>query len=177
MLHFLQTILKFFHTQNIPYMLSGSVAMSIYTLPRSTRDFDFIVNLQLNNIQTLLQAFKEGYYCEEDTVKEAVKHRGMFNIIDHASGFKADFIILKNDPFRQAEFERRRKVDFFDTSVFVVSAEDLLLSKLIWIQQIQSTLQMEDVKNLALIENLDWSYIYTWLEHLKLNTFGLVKHD
>ncbi len=101
----------------------------------------------------------------------------MFNIIDHASGFKADFIILKNDPFRQAEFERRRKVDFFDTSVFVVSAEDLLLSKLIWIQQIQSNVQMDDIKNLALIENLDWSYIYTWLEHLKLNTFGLVQHD
>ncbi len=177
MLHFLQTILKFLHTQNIPYMLSGSVAMSIYTLPRSTRDFDFIVNLQFNNIEALLQVFKEGYYCEEDAVKEAVKHRGMFNIIDHASGFKADFVILKNEPFRQAEFERRRKVDFFDTAVFVVSAEDLLLSKLIWIQQIQSTVQMDDIKNLALIETLDWPYICTWLGFLKLNTFDLIKHD
>ncbi len=108
-------------------------------------------------------------------MKEAVKHRGVFNIIDHASGFKADFIILKKDPFRQAEFERRRKVDFFDTSVFVVSAEDLLLSKLIWIQQIQSTLQIEDIKNLALIETLDWPYIHTWLGFLKLNTFDLIK--
>ncbi len=104
-------------------MLSGSVAMSIYTLPRSTRDFDFVVNLQLNNVEALLQAFKEGYYCEEDAVKEAIKYQGMFKIIDHASGFKADFVILKNEPFRKAEFERRKKVDFFDTSVFVVSPE------------------------------------------------------
>ena len=93
MLHFLQIILKVLHTQNIPYMLSGSVAMNIYILPRSTRDFDFVVNLQLNNIEAL-HTFKEGY-CEEDAVKEAVKHRGMFNIIDHASGFKADLLYLK----------------------------------------------------------------------------------
>ena len=133
--------------------------------------------MQSNNIEALLQAFKEGYYCEEDAVKEAVKYRGMFNIIDHASGFKADFVVLKNEPFRQAEFERRRKVGFFNTYVFVVSAEDLLLSKLIWTQQVQSTIQMNDIRNLALIESLDWPYIRTWLGLLKLNTFDLIKHD
>ncbi len=136
-----------------------------------------MVNLQLSNIEALLHTFKEGYYCEEDAVKEAIRYRGMFNIIDHASGFKADFIILKHEPFRKAEFERRREVDFFDTPVFVVSAEDLLLSKLIWIQQLQSVVQMDDIKNLALIKAMDWRYIHTWLSLLKLNTFDLIKHD
>jgi hypothetical protein len=62
----------------------------------------------------------------------------MFNIIDHASGFKADFVVLKNEAFRQEEFNRRRKVDFFDKTIYVVSPEDLLISKLIWIQDFQS---------------------------------------
>ncbi len=97
----------------------------------------------------------------------------MFNIIDYASGFKADFVILKNEPFRQTEFERRIKIDCEGVQIFIVSPEDLLLSKLIWIQQLQSPIQMEDIENLALVENLDWEYISIWINTLKLNTFDL----
>ena len=72
-------------------MLSESVAMSIYTLPRSTRDFDFIIHLQQKDIDVLVEHFKEGYYCNKDAIAEAIRYRSMFNIIDYASGFKADF--------------------------------------------------------------------------------------
>jgi len=44
MFDFLRVLIDFFEKQNIPYMLSGSVAMSLYTQPRFTRDYDFIVN-------------------------------------------------------------------------------------------------------------------------------------
>ncbi len=154
-------------------MLSGSVAMSIYILPRATRDFDFIVNLQAKDIDALTNYFKEGYYCDADAVDDAIKNRSMFNIIDHASGFKADFIILKNEPFRQIEFKRRVQADFFGIPIYIVTAEDLLLSKLIWIQKIQSNIQMEDIKNLTAL-NLDWEYINKWIENLELHTFELI---
>jgi hypothetical protein len=72
----------------------------------------------------------------------------MFNIID-ASGFKADFIILKDTKYRQTELKRRKTVDFSGLPIQIVSAEDLLLSKLIWIQEVQSSLQIEDIKNLS----------------------------
>lgn len=154
-------------------MLSGSVAMSIYILPRATRDFDFIVNLQAKDIDALTNYFKEGYYCDADAVDDAVKNRSMFNIIDHASGFTADFIILKDEPFRQIEFKRRVQADFFGIPIYIVTAEDLLLSKLIWIQKIQSNIQMEDIKNLTAL-NLDWEYINKWIENLELHTFELM---
>jgi hypothetical protein len=32
---------------------------------------------------------------------------------------------------------------------------------------------MEDIENLALEDNLDWEYIRTWQQALKLNTFDL----
>ena len=175
MFSFLKTIIEFLQQQNIPYMLSGSVALSIYTLPRATRDFDFVVHLQPKHIEVLLSKFKEGYYCDSDAVKEAVMHHSMFNIIDHASGFKADFIILKNEPFRKSEFERRVKIEFEGMIIYIVSAEDLLLSKLIWIQELQSAVQMEDIKNLSMKENLDWQYINGWITTLNLNTFSLFK--
>jgi len=69
MFDFLRTLINFFEQNNIAYMLSGSVAMSIYTLPRSTRDFDFIVHLRPENVAALMEQFKEGYYCDENSVR------------------------------------------------------------------------------------------------------------
>jgi hypothetical protein len=174
MLNFLQTIIEFLHKERIAYMLSGSVAMSVYTLPRATRDFDFVINLHSGDVAKIAAAFKEGYYCDEDAIKDAINHRSMFNIIDHASGFKADFVILKDQPFRKTEFERRKQSDFFGIPLYLVSAEDLLLSKLIWIQEIQSQIQIEDIKNLTGLKDLDWKYIDHWITSLNLNTFGLI---
>jgi hypothetical protein len=158
-------------------MLSGSVALSIYTLPRATRDFDFIVHLQSEDVQSLIETFKEGYYCDSDAIKDAIRDHSMFNIIDHSSGFKADFVILKNEPFRQTEFSRRNEIEFEGMNVFVVSPEDLLLSKLIWIQDFQSGIQMQDIKILSQKKDLEWEYIYSWINSLGLNTFNLFKNE
>src|SRR5215203_6424500 len=119
MFNFLKTIIEFLQKQNIPYMLSGSVALSIYTVPRATRHFDFVVHLQSKDINDLLAHFKEGYYCDRDAVKEAILENSMFNIIDYASGFKADFMLLKNEPFRQTEFERKARLEFEGMTIFV----------------------------------------------------------
>ena len=174
MVEFLKALVLYFDKAQISYMLSGSVAMSIYSLPRFTRDFDFIVHLQPKDVQGLTEYFKEGYYCNEDAVKEAIAHKGIFNIIDHNSSYKADFIILKNEPYRLVEFERRKLIEFLNMKISLVSPEDLLLSKIIWIQQSKSALQKEDIKTLASINTLDWDYINKWVASLKLNTFNLI---
>ena len=174
MLEFFKKIIVFLDANNIPYMLSGSVAMSVYVLPRATRDFDFIVNLSINDASKVIDNFAEGFYCDADAVKEAIKKRSMFNIIDFNSGFKADFVILKEEKYRQVEFSRRTTAQFFDSKIFIVTAEDLLLSKLIWIQELQSNLQMDDIKTLAKKQDLDWNYIDNWIDVLQLKTFDLI---
>ena len=173
MFEFLRTILLFFQQNNIAYMLSGSVALSLYTLPRATRDFDFVIEIKDEDVRLFIENFKEGYYCDSDSIKDAIKHSGVFNIIDHSSGFKADFVVLKDQPFRQMEFKRKNIIEFLEMKVFVVTAEDLLLSKLIWIQDFQSNLQIEDIKNLKQLTSLDIDYIKFWLQKLNLKTFDL----
>jgi len=174
MFDFLRTLIHFFDKNNIPYMLSGSVAISTYTVPRFTRDFDFIVHLKQKDVTILMEQFSVGYYCDESAVREAILSKGMFNIIDHKSSYKADFMILKDEPYRQTEFDRRNKIDFLDMSIYIVSQEDLLISKFIWIQQIQSGLQIEDIKALVELPGMDWVYIRQWINTLKLNTFNLL---
>ena len=174
MLQFLQNIIEFLNREDIPCMLSGSVAMSVYTIPRSTRAIDFVIHLQAKDAEKFTSYFSDGYYCDKDSVYDAIQHQTMFNIIDHATSFKADFVILKTQPFRQKEFERRMKADFFGIPIYVVTVEDLLLSKLIWIQEVQSSIQMEDIKNLLLVEGMDRNYVKYWISSLDLNTFNLL---
>ncbi|MGZ8559815.1 MAG: hypothetical protein ACXWWC_15840, partial [Chitinophagaceae bacterium] len=73
----------------------------------------------------------------------------MFNVIDHKTGFKADFIIFKDEPYWQEEFLRRKLVNFIDMKLYVVSLEDLIISKIVWIQQLQSIQQQEDIRIIA----------------------------
>ena len=66
-------------------------------------------------------------------------------------------------------------MEYFDKTIYLVSVEDLLLSKLIWIQELQSAVQMEDIKNLSQLETLDWTYINEWIKKLNLQTFNLIE--
>ena len=174
MFRFFKIIIQWLHSQNIPYMLSGSIAMSLYVLPRSTRDIDFVISLKPADAEAMANYFNEGYYCHKGSITDAIAHAGIFNIIDHESGFKADFVVLKNQPFRQAEFARRQLMSFENIPLYVVTPEDLLISKIIWIQDFQSPQQMDDIAQLAALANIDKAYIKNWIETLKLNTFGLI---
>lgn len=159
MFDFLRILIRFFDDNKIPYMLSGGMAISIYTGPRYTRDFDFIVHLKPSDVLLQKEHFKDGYYCDEDAMKDAIRNKGMFNIIDHKSNYKADFIILQDDEFEQAKFEKRQAARFLDFTVNIISPENLLISKLHWIQEFQSALQSADIVQLSALENLDWPYI------------------
>lgn len=158
-------------------MLSGSMAMSTYAVPRFTRDFDFVVHLKPESVALMSEYFKDGYYYDEDAIRDAILRKSRFNIIDHHSNYKADFIILKNEPFRQTEFERRRWTELNGIRLYIVSPEDLLLSKLAWIQDLQSAIQMEDIKQLMRLPGMDFVYINKWADELKLNTFGLLNNE
>ncbi len=91
MFDFFKTIFHFLKTNKFPFILSGSVAISLFTLPRATPHFVFVVDLDSKVVEKLLEYFKDGYDCSEIAAKEALKYKGMFNIIDNESGFKADF--------------------------------------------------------------------------------------
>ncbi len=177
MISFFHKITDILNTAGIPYMLSGSVAMGVYIVPRATKDFDFVLHLRPKDIAGFAENFKEGYYCDIDSIKDAVARKSIFNIIEHSSGYKADFIIIRDDEFSITEFNRRKKMEYYGKEFYLITVEDLLLSKIIWIQEFQSAIQMDDIKNLCGLDNLDWEYIEDWIMKLKLNTFDLLKND
>ena len=110
----------------IPYMVTGSIAANFYTVPRMTRDIDIVVELLEQDIERFIPMFENDYYLEPQTVGEAVRNKGMFNLIHDEYIIKVDFVVRKDTPYRRREFSRRRKVAIDNQALFVVSPEDLI---------------------------------------------------
>lgn len=160
--------------ENIPYMVSGSIAMLNYATSRVTRDVDIGVELRNSDTQKFLKLFESEFYLHPPSVMDAVENDGMFNIIDNRSCYKIDFVVKKKTAFRYLEFERKVRASLFDFEFWCVSVEDLILSKIIWIQDFQSEKQMEDIENLINHNDIDKAYILNWIHELKLRTFKLI---
>ena len=169
----LERMIGIFKSLNIPYMLSGSMAMSFYSVTRATRDIDIVVHMQEKDIENFILNLN-NFYFNKETIKKEIKNKGMFNIIDFKSGFKVDVIILKDTDYFLQAFKNKKISNELGYEVYVISLEDLILAKIIWIQQLQSERQKEDIKMLLNNENIDIQYINKWSNKLKLNTFDLI---
>lgn len=154
-------------------MVSGSLAVNVYTTPRMTRDIDLIIAMKEEDVSRFLELFADRFYCDADDIRREVGRRGMFNLIDNHSGVTIDFIVKKETEFRDNEFARRADTLTYGFPMKVVTAEDLLLSKLDWIQVLRSDRQIGDILNLLDDNELDMDYIRFWIEKLKLKKFEL----
>jgi hypothetical protein len=154
---------------DIAYMISGSIAMNYYAQPRLTRDIDIVVALRLEDAERVTDLFAADFYIDADAVRAAIAQPGMFNIIHYEHVMKVDFIVRKETPYRHEEFTRRYAVDIDGVTMWLVTAEDLLLSKLLWAAESHSALQLQDVRNLLRAGvSLDWQYIERWVAVLML---------
>lgn len=154
--------------EGIPYMLSGSVALSAYVRPRMTRDIDIVIDVQPARLDALVRAFRGGYYLDDEAARRAVTERRLVNAVHEDTLVKVDLVIRKDEPFRKAEFDRRETVSVHGREVRIVSREDLLLSKLIWGAESGSAVQIGDARQLAGLP-LDWSYVDRWAAVLNLS--------
>jgi hypothetical protein len=164
---------------DIPYMLTGSFAANFYAVPRMTRDIDIVIQIFKPDVNKLFQSFKDDFYIDSESIADAIKHQGMFNIIHNECVFKVDFIVRKDSLYRNAEFQRKRRVQLDDTEIWIVSPEDLIISKLYWAKDSLSEMQINDVKNiLRSLNNLDKEYMNSWIETLQLgHVYEKVKAD
>ena len=173
----LQTITLSLESQNIPYMLSGSLALTLYAIPRATRDIDLIVELKDMHVADFVEAISANFYFHEPTIREEIKRHGMFNIIHLESGYKVDFIIRSNEPFEILKFKRRKQFNYSGFKIWVITLEDLIISKLIWIQQLESELQKRDIASLLENSDTDLIYVKRWCKELNLKTYNLISYE
>ena len=153
----------------IAYMVTGSVAMNHYAVPRMTRDIDLVVELSAPDVDRVCQLFEGDFYVDRQAVHRAVEVPAAFNIIHTALVVKVDIVVRKETAYRRTEFARRRRLSVEGQELFVVAPEDLILSKLEWARESRSAVQLADVRNLAeSVTDLDHQYLTEWMERLGL---------
>lgn len=156
---------------NIEYMMTGSMALSIYATPRMTRDIDIVIELDKSQIKIFIESFSNDYYVSEDSVISAVNRKAMFNLIHNENIIKIDFIVRKKSEYRKVEFDRRHLHKIEDSLVSVVSIEDLILSKIVWAKDSMSEFQFRDIRQLVK-QDIDIEYLQLWAE--KLDVFQIL---
>jgi Nucleotidyl transferase AbiEii toxin, Type IV TA system len=163
----LQDVIGRLEGAGIAYMLTGSVALSYYSEPRMTRDIDLVVELAGTAARSVTRLFGSDYYVSDDDVERALSTSGMFNILHLQKVVKLDLIVRKDTPYRRHEFGRRVKVQFPGFEAWIVSREDLILSKLAWAKDSASELQLRDV-NALLAGSFDEAYLRRWAKELSI---------
>lgn len=151
----------------IDYMLTGSVALACHAQPRMTRDIDLVVAFLLKDAARIADILGSSYYVSSEAAREAVLHQSSFNAIHEATLIKVDFMVRKREDYRLHEFARRVRVRLADFELWVVSKEDLILSKLEWARESMSERQLSDVENL-IATGCDEAYLRTWSAALNL---------
>lgn len=116
----------------IPYVVGGSFASSLFGEARSTADVDLAVVLSSSDVASFVDAVSDTFFVAESHVADAVHQHGSFNLIDLRSPYKVDVFVLGEDLLDRRQIERRQRVDIGDREVWVTSPEDQVLRKLTW---------------------------------------------
>ena len=168
-------VLEILDRLGIAYHIGGSYASAIHGIPRQTHDVDLVVDLVKDRVGGLVQALAGEFYVDEEAVARAVRERASCNLVHLATGIKVDIFVKGAAAFDVAEFERKVLVRLGDQTpheVFVKSAEDTLLRKLLWYRLggEVSDRQWEDVRGILSVqaERLDMAYLREWADRLAI---------
>jgi hypothetical protein len=157
----------------VRYHVGGSYASSIHGIPRQTQDIDLVVELPPEGAGPLASKLGDEFYVDEESVRRAARDKTSANVIHLDSGIKIDLFVLGDSPFDLEEFRRHRREMIRrepERYVYVKTAEDTLLRKLLWYRMGGETSdrQWNDVLGIARTqgETLDREYVERWAREL-----------
>jgi hypothetical protein len=156
------------------WLIGGSVASSLYGVPRATLDVDLVADLQPEQVAELAKRWSGDFLADERMILDAVVHKRSCNLIHLDSALKIDIFIAGSDPWVRQELENRRLVSIRGiggiATLPFARAEDVLLHKLKWFQDADgvSDRQWGDILGLVRTrgESLDRSHLDRWAGHL-----------
>ncbi len=75
---------------------------------------------------------------------------------------------------RRLHFQDAKKIVQNENIFWVIAIEDLIIAKLIWIQELFSERQANDIHHLLRNPEIDKTYLLDWCSKMHLKTFDLL---
>lgn len=160
----------------VPYGVGGSVASSRYGEFRATNDVDIAIDPAFGSLQPLHAALAAKFYVDFDAMLQAHQRASSFSVIHLELLLKVDFFVLDQGPFERSMLARRTPLALgpgMGRPVCFVSAEDIVLQKLLWYRMSEGALerQLRDVAGVLKVQGarLDREYLHRMARTLTLS--------
>ncbi|HSL42017.1 MAG TPA: hypothetical protein VK897_01205 [Anaerolineales bacterium] len=165
-----------FEKLGVPYLITGSLASTLYGMVRTTQDSDVVAEMRLEHLKVFVSVLQDEFYIDEEMIADAIQRNFSFNIIHRETMFKVDVFIPSPRPFLQAQLERAERQTFSfeaEISAKFASPEDTILSKLEWYRMggEVSDRQWRDILGVLKTRagELDLSYLRKWAAELHVS--------
>ena len=143
----------------IPYAFGGAIALAYYAAPRGTEDID---------INVFSTAEEAGTFWEELDRLGIESPAGGRDMHDHQVVLSWEHtpihVFLSYDPFHESCKARAREVPFADGVIWILSAEDITVFKVIY-DRPKDRAEVREVL-LCMGERMDVAYTISWLERI-----------
>jgi hypothetical protein len=150
----------------VPYLLVGSFSTNYYGIARSTRDVDIVVELGERSLREVVDHLGPPFVLDPQMTFENVTMttRNVIHFGDQE--FKIELFHLSDEPHDRERFRRRCRLEFLGRSVWLPTAEDVIVTKLRWALIGKRGKDRSDAQDVIAVQNprLDWEYIHHWCE-------------
>jgi hypothetical protein len=137
---------------DIPCMVVGSVASTVWGEPRSTLDIDLVIAAKAEDAERIAAIFREPrYYAPPVAIMRreiARGGRGTFNLIDTTTGLKADIYPGANDPVNAWGMARRVAVDTEAGTIFIAPVSCVIAGKLHYYSMSKQDKHLRDIRGM-----------------------------
>jgi hypothetical protein len=137
---------------NIPFMLVGSFSSNLYGIPRSTKDADFVIQLDPVKYQPLVAALTPEFIVDPQVSFETITSTTRYRMRHRATAFMIELFELSADAHDQTRFARRVPTPFAGRPAFAASGEDVVVTKLRWSLHGQRDKDVDDVRNVLALQ-------------------------
>jgi hypothetical protein len=128
----LKLICAFLNEEGVEYVVVGGLAVLFYGIPRTTRDIDIVIVMNMDETKRFVEFLKENdFFADGEDIKTAFEEKFHATIEDKTSMLR---LVLKGiyGENNRITLERRRKVNFADFEIYVAAPEDLIANKLLF---------------------------------------------
>ena len=148
----------------IPYMVVGALSSNFYGIARSSKDADFVVQLGERPITDIVRELGPSFVLDPQITFETATGTTRHIVSIEGLQFQIEFFRLSEDPHDQERFRRRVRVQLPEVQAWVLTAEDVIVTKLRWAVYGGRAKDAEDARGVIAVQRdrIDWPYVRLW---------------